>query len=232
MFASSCTRKAPTRGRCRNPTKPTKGGLFLTPFSRHCAQLWVRLFGRRFTCQQRRKNSGGRNPWRLQGSFKMVKVRHRVCTRQIGAHGGCGQRPCIRSEASPHHLRISSQQQAPSSADNAHSFRVVSERRFQEQMQRRFWNGLGRAPPEMQHLPKASSASATSRGKTHASAASRGVPPHAAAAKLANSPGSAKVVTGVTTSAVAQKTYVAQTTVTLIESCRWLARKPLVSASA
>ena len=55
-------------------TKAESGQLLLTPFFRSCAKLWVSLFGRRLSCQQRRQDVGRRFPQRLHGSMKAVKL--------------------------------------------------------------------------------------------------------------------------------------------------------------
>ena len=67
--------------------KPVDGGnLWLTDFSRRCAELWRAHFGRRFACYKERSDKGKHQTgWRLRGSAKAVELSHAEGTKSLVA---------------------------------------------------------------------------------------------------------------------------------------------------
>ena len=54
------------------------GRLLLTPFSRQCAELWVRWRGRRFGAHKQRSDTGRLAPHSFPGSLRAVQAKTRV----------------------------------------------------------------------------------------------------------------------------------------------------------
>ena len=54
----------------------------MTTFSRECARIWRAVFGARFAYQPR-KDVGRQCPGRLAGTFKRVKVQHKVAVQRL-----------------------------------------------------------------------------------------------------------------------------------------------------
>ena len=173
---------------------PREGApLWLTPFSRHCAQLWAARFGRRFACQKERSDTGARRPERLQGTFKAVKKCHKVATTKLLRLAALDEQDA--EAATMRHTILGFRRKllddkeglAPIAGEKLRNFRNTTERRLEEKTQLRVWTGFAAAPIKMRRrgaaalsssvqmerakrfAAKASSASAPSRGKASAS---------------------------------------------------------------
>ena len=124
------------------------GELFLTAFSRECAEEWVARHGRRFSCTQKpRKNKGvKRTGWRLAGSDRAVQTGQQKATslRALARDGQSATTMFGEPAAAFHH---DAQRPAP---DNLKRFNRLTKDRRQA---KRHQTTAPAAPPQPQLRP-------------------------------------------------------------------------------
>ena len=145
------------------------GPLLLTAFSKHCAQMWLALFGRRFACTRTRGDVGRKYPNRIHGSLQGVKVRHVAATKKLldiaredeADEDAASSRRTILGIRQRTLAKVSTEA-VPANKGLRH-FRTLTQKRLQHKMQFSVWTGFGKAPPKMRRACASAGASATSK---------------------------------------------------------------------
>jgi len=141
------------------------GTLLFTPFSRACAQKWLKAHGRRFTLKAVRKDAGKcRTGWRLQGSLLAVKRgQHSAAdalVKQARADGGgaayTAARPTVVGICRAQLARRAARLGAPVASKLLLSFR----KRTADNLEAKraaggVWRGHGAKPPKLRRKPGA-----------------------------------------------------------------------------
>ena len=145
------------------------GPLLLTAFSKHCARMWLALFGRRFACTRTRGDVGRKYPNRIHGSLQGVKVRHVAATKKLldiaredeADEDAASSRRTILGIRQRTLAKVSTEA-VPANKGLRH-FRTLTQKRLQHKMQFSVWTGFGKAPPKMRRACASAGASATSK---------------------------------------------------------------------